>query len=148
MRTDITVTNRNKKHGLNEKFIKAAAVKVFKIIRKSPGTKLEIVFLSDADIKPVNKKYKHSDRTTDVLSFDLGDAGSIAISLDTASRNAKTFGTLFHEEALRYVVHGILHLFGYDDGTGPDRRKMAAEEDRILRHLCSNTVLSKVLTRR
>ena len=106
------------------------------------------LFIGDKAIRKLNKRFKRRDRATDVLSFGLDDVGSIAISLDTASRNAKIFGTLFHEEALRYVVHGILHLFGYDDGTGPDRRKMAAEEDRILRRLCPNTVLSKVLTRR
>ena len=83
-----------------------------------------------------------------MLSFELGGSGSIAISLDTASRNAKIFGAPLHEEGVRYVIHGILHLFGYDDDTKLHRLRMAAKEDTILRSLCAKVNLSRVLTRR
>lgn len=109
---------------------------------------LEILFVGDRDIRKLNKRFKGRGDATDVLSFGLGAMGLIAISLDTASRNAKIFGTLLHEEVVRYIVHGILHLFGYDDDTRLHRLEMAGKEDIILRSLCANTNLSKVLTRR
>ena len=119
-----------------------------KVCRKAGGFSLEILFVGDRDMRKLNKRFKGRGGTTDVLSFGMGNVGSIAISLDTALRNAKTFGAPFHEEAIRYVIHGILHLFGYDDDTKLNRLKMAAKEEMILRSLCANTNLSKVLTRR
>ena len=98
-------------------------------------------------MRKLNKRFKGRSGPTDVLSFGLGGVGSIAISLDTAFHNAKTFEAPFHEEALRYVIHGILHLVGYDDDTKLNRLKMAAKEGAILRSLCANTNLSKALTR-
>ena len=126
--------------------------RVAKDILKKTGAgrlaSLEILFLGDKDIRGLNKRFKRRDRATDVLSFESDDVASIAISLDTASRNAKAFGTLLHEEASRYIIHGILHLFGYDDDTRANRLRMSDREDRILRSICLNTDLSKALTRR
>lgn len=118
-----------------------------KVCRRRRFT-LEILFVGDREMRKFNKRFKGRGSTTDVLAFGLGSVGSIIISLDTASRNSKIFGAFLHEEILRYVIHGILHLFGYDDGSRSDRLRMAAKEDAILGSLCTNTDLSKVLTQR
>ncbi|MDP3791993.1 MAG: rRNA maturation RNase YbeY [Candidatus Omnitrophota bacterium] len=144
----VVVKNANKKFSLNEPLIKRIGVEILEILGKPRDTKLDIVFLSDKAIKPVNKKYKHSDRATDVLSFDLGECGQILISSDTALKNSKVFGTLFEEEIILYVIHGILHLFGYDDETAREKKKMSAKENRILKILCAKSSFSKVLTPR
>ena len=141
---NIVVKNINHRFKLNERFIKKIAAEVIKILRKPRDTKLEIVFLSDKAIRPVNKKYKHRDRPTDVLSFELGPCGQILISSDTALKNSRIFKTAFEEELVLYVIHGILHLSGYDDETAPEKKRMSQKENRILKNLCQKN-FSKVL---
>jgi probable rRNA maturation factor len=81
---------------------------------------------------------------TDVLTFDLGDEhesggdgieGEIVISVETARREAKRRRLPERQEVLRYLIHGTLHLIGYDDATPPQRRRMRREEDRVLAEL-------------
>jgi len=154
-RSSIRVTNHNRSRSLNERFLKAVASEVLRAIRRPSDTELEIVFLSDERMRALNKKYRDSDRPTDVLSFKLGEKefgrpksfiGEILISSDTASRNAKIFGSTFGEEIVLYVIHGILHLFGYDDTDARSKARMSAKENLILRELCRKEDLSKVST--
>jgi probable rRNA maturation factor len=142
--TSIVVKNINKKFGLNELLIKKIVAEVLKILKKPVDTKLDIVFLSDKAIRPINKKYKHSNRATDVLSFDLGSCGQILISSDAALKNSRIFKTSFEKEIILYVVHSILHLFGYDDETRLEKKRMEALENNILKRLCQKN-FSKVL---
>ena len=144
----IKAINSASGYSVDTALVERIAKKVLKRVDVGGVASLEILFVSDRDIHKLNKRFKGRDRATDVLSFELGEVGSIAISLDMASRNTKVFTTPFHEEAVRYVIHGILHLFGYDDDTRLHRLKMAAKEDMILRYVCANTNLSKALTRR
>lgn len=145
---NVIVSNLNKKHRINEKFVKKIVINILKILKKSSSTKLEIVFLNDRAIKPLNKRYKGVDRATDVLSFDLGSCGQILISSDMAMKNSRIFNTPLEEELVLYVIHGILHLFGYDDEKPKDRSKMFRKQDSILEILCAKIKLSEVLTRR
>ena len=147
MNASIAVSNLNKKHRINERFVGEIARGILRALKKH-NTELEIIFLSDAAIKPVNEKYKHSNRATDVLSFDLGSCGQILISSDMALRNSRVFNTPLEKELVLYVVHGILHLFGYDDEKPKDRSRMFRKQDSIMEMLCAKVSLSKVLTRR
>lgn len=147
MNASIAVSNLNKKRGINEKFVGEIARRILKVLKKD-NTELEIIFLSDTAIKPVNEKYKHSNCATDVLSFDLGSCGQILISSDMALRNSRVFNTPLEKELVLYVIHGILHLFGYDDEKSKARSGMLKVQDSILEMLCAKVSLSKVLTRR
>jgi len=144
----VVVRNSNKRHRINERFIKKLAVEAL-LFLKNPlrCDELEVIFLSDASIRPINKRYKNKDRSTDVLSFDLGRLKEILISSDTALRNSKRFNSSFENELVLYVIHGILHLSGYDDGTILEKRRMSSKEDKVLRRLCKSENLSKVLMR-
>ena len=146
MNAGISVSNLNKKHRINKKFVEEIARDILKILKKQ-NTELEIVFLGDTAIRSVNAKYKHSDKPTDVLSFDLGSCAQILISSDTALKNSRAFDTSFEEELILYVIHGILHLFDYDDEKPLDRSKMFVKQNSILETLCAKVKLSKVLTR-
>jgi probable rRNA maturation factor len=73
--------------------------------------------------------------------------GEVLISSDTAARNAKAFGTTFGEEIVLYVIHGMLHLFGYDDGDAVSGARMLKREKEILKKICMKEDLSKVSTR-
>ena len=146
--TSIVVKNANKKFSLNEKFIKKIVADILKILKSSRNTKLEIVFLSDRAIESLNRRYKNESRATDVLSFDLDFCGQILISSDMALENSRVFNTPFENELVLYVVHGILHLFGYDDQKPKEKLKMFKKQSSILERLCAKVNLSKVLTRR
>ena len=144
----IIVSNLNKRHKLNERLIKEIAAGILKILKLSPNTKLDIVFLSDRAIEPFNRLYKKQNSATDVLSFDLGLCGQILISSDMALRNSCTFNTSFESELVLYLIHGILHLFGYDDRRPKEKLRMFKKQDSVLERLCAKIELSKVLTRR
>ncbi len=92
------------------------------------GEEISILFCSDEYIQYLNKTYRNIDSATDVLSFENGEeytdeegftwlqAGDIAISLETLPKNAEYFDVSQNEELKRLIIHGILHLNGYDHG--------------------------------
>jgi probable rRNA maturation factor len=101
---------------------------------KFSSCQLAVVLISDPLIRRLNKKFMKKDRPTDVLAFDLGTrqghcAGDVIVSMDTARRMARTLKISMNEELWRYIVHGILHLSGYDDTTPLKRKKMWARQE-------------------
>ncbi len=149
----IIASNLHKSYKLNESFVRSLARDVLRIIGKEEAIDLELIFLDDKSMKSYNKKYKSEDRATDVLSFKIDRSefgqktpvGHIIISLDMALRNSGLYETRFADEAVLYVIHGILHLFGYDDGCRRDSCRMAVKQKQILDKLCCSKNLSKVL---
>ena len=151
----ITVTNLNRRHSLNAPFIKKLISKL--LIKEKKGFELEVVFLDNQAMRSINRRYRGEDRPTDVLSFKMGMEvfgvkdrllGEVLVSSDMASRNAKIFQATFEKEIMRYVVHGILHLFGHKDRTKDEKLRMSGKENRILKNLCRNEDLSRVSTPR
>ena len=108
----------------------------------SAGTGLSVLVTDDEEIREMNLRFLGHDEPTDVLSFpdEAGDfvqgiadeayLGDIAISLDTAVRQANQVGHSLHAEMAHLLVHGILHLCGYehDEGGEPAARMRAREE--------------------
>jgi probable rRNA maturation factor len=152
----LRIVNLNMSCRVNGGFLKTLTAMILRLLRKRNLAALEIVFLNDRAIRRINKRYKRQDRPTDVLSFRMdldefgkrGFLGEVFISLDTARRNAKTFGTAFAEEITLYIIHGILHLCGYDDEKPGDRHRMREKEEELLSRLCEREDLSKVLMTR
>jgi len=150
----VRVDNRNKRFALNLDFFRRLAGEVLKAVRVRGLSELEIVFLSDKAIRPLNKKYMGKDRPTDVLSFnmDIGEFGrgkrfgEIFISSDTALKNSGIFDTSFEDELVLYVIHGILHLSGHEDYTPRDRARMSKKQEILLERICRKIDLSRALT--
>ncbi|MEX0747358.1 MAG: rRNA maturation RNase YbeY [Rhodothermales bacterium] len=95
------------------------------------------LILSDhAAIHELNRTYLGHDYETDVLAFVYGEGpaidGEIYVDLDTAAERHAEFGASFEQEALRYAVHGLLHLIGYSDKDEEGKRRMHTLEDRYL----------------
>ncbi len=102
---------------------------------------LSILFTDDAEIQKLNSAYRYKNVPTDVLSFSLleGDdtgvpttsLGDIAVSLETTERQASEYGNSFPEEILRLLIHGLLHLLGYDHEDVPEEevKRMQEKED-------------------
>ncbi|NKB71005.1 MAG: rRNA maturation RNase YbeY [Candidatus Latescibacteria bacterium] len=97
---------------------------------------IEIVCTDDAQIRRLNQTYRGKDRATDVLSFNLSDdyhaCGEIYISLETARRQADSLAVPFDQELGRLLVHGLLHLAGYDHQTETELARMERLTDRFL----------------
>ena len=79
-----------------------------------------IAFVSDKKIRELNRQFRGVDKATDVLSFPAGEninVGDIAVSVDTAAVQAKENGLSFNDEIAQLILHGLLHLCGYDHET-------------------------------
>ena len=97
---------------------------------------INIIFCSDNYILDVNMKYLQHDYFTDIITFDYCEgkvlSGDLFISVDSVRENSIEFGTDFEEELHRVIVHGVLHLIGYDDHTEEDKTVMRQKENYYL----------------
>ena len=102
-----------------------------------PKDSLSVLLLTDRRIRSLNRLYLRHDDATDVLAFEggAGFLGDIAISLDTAKRQAARYGNSFAYELAFYLCHGILHLRGYRDGTKKEADKMLQKQARLLQSI-------------
>ncbi|MBO4546431.1 MAG: rRNA maturation RNase YbeY [Treponema sp.] len=116
------------------------------------GQEVSILFCGDETIKELNKNYRNIDAATDVLSFENGEkftdqdgvewllAGDIAISVDTLKKNAEYFECDQNSELKRLLLHGLLHLNGFDHGeehiqkgVEPECEMLKLQEDTLLK---------------
>jgi len=97
---------------------------------------VSIIFCSDNYILDVNHKYLQHDYFTDIITFDYCEcdrlSGDLFISVDSVRENALEYGTEFKDELNRVIVHGILHLIGYDDHCDEDIAEMRRKENYYL----------------
>lgn len=90
---------------------------------------VEVTFVSDATIAKVHLDFMAIPGATDVITFDHGE---IVVSTETAAENAALFGRTLDEELALYIVHGLLHLGGYEDADPKDARRMHRLQEEIL----------------
>ena len=94
---------------------------------------LNIIFCSDNYILDINQRFLQHDYFTDIITFDYceGDrlSGDLFISVDSVRENSLEYGSTFEEELDRVMVHGLLHLIGYDDHSEEDIRTMRSKEN-------------------
>ena len=97
---------------------------------------INVIFCSDSYLLDINQKYLQHDYYTDIITFDYceGDvlSGDLFISIDSVKDNASHFSSCFEDELNRVIVHGVLHLIGYDDHCEEDIAMMRSKEDFYL----------------
>ena len=97
---------------------------------------VSIIFCSDNYLLDVNIKYLGHDYYTDIITFDYceggGLSGDLFISIDSVRENSSFYNVSFDEELNRVIVHGLLHLIGYDDHTDADIAQMRSKENYYL----------------
>lgn len=97
---------------------------------------VNIIFCSDNYILDINQRYLQHDYFTDIITFDYCDgnilSGDLFISVESVRENTLEYGTEFDEELNRVIVHGILHLVGYDDHAEDDIVVMRSKENYYL----------------
>ncbi len=107
-----------------------------------PEAELSILFVDDVQIRELNRRYRHRDKPTNVLAFPMRKGeyatlhshilGDLAISVETAQRQSDRFGLNDMEMVTLLMVHGILHLIGYEhEGTRKRAREMAIKQKEL-----------------
>jgi rRNA maturation RNase YbeY len=113
-----------------------------------PEAELSVLLVSDAVMRRLNREWRGADRSTDVLAFAQregpggapgGLLGDVVISVDTARRQAAAAGHPLGVEADRLLIHGLLHLLGYDhEHSAAEARRMRRRERALARRVASN----------
>ncbi len=105
--------------------------------KKRPEGELSVVLTDNAFIRGLNSRFLGKDRPTDVIAFPLGEEGGVwgevYVSVDRTGEQAVEYGVSPEQELARCVIHGVLHLLGYDDGMKRDRDKMRRKEEEYLK---------------
>ena len=131
-----------------------AALRILSFTHCEQQCELSIALVDDREMRRLNLEYRGIDRSTDVLSFALQEAeeppilgsqeglesfpiilGDVILSIDTIQQQAQEFGHSFEEELYFLVIHGILHLVGYDHQTDEEAHVMENLERRIMNSL-------------
>ena len=131
----IEAVNRQRKIKIDTKAWETFATRAVTAIGNAESS-ATIAFVSDKTIRQLNRQFRGIDKATDVLSFPADDEtnlGDVAISVDTAAAQAKENGLTFDEEVAQLILHGLLHLSGYDHET--DNGEMNRLELRLRRKL-------------
>ena len=131
----IEVVNRQRRLQIDTRAWSNFATKALAAIGKNESS-ATIAFVSDNKIRELNRQFRGIDKATDVLSFPSDgpdELGDVAVSVDTAAAQAKENGLKFDEEIAQLILHGLLHLSGYDHET--DNGEMNRLELRLRKKL-------------
>lgn len=138
MMVRISLRNLQRARRLNLAALRKSAEQAVELVGKIRRKKVSaldrleeilVVLISDRRMAQLHQRFLHQSGPTDVITFDHGE---IFISVDTAQRNARRFGTSLQREIELYVIHGLLHLRGFDDRSLRDAKQMDRVQRRIL----------------
>jgi probable rRNA maturation factor len=126
--------------------IENVAIECMNVDNKSINYEVSVTFVDDEEIRILNNEYRNIDRSTDVLSFPMGEEdnfnvpytpllGDIVISLETAQRQAREFGHSLEREIAYLTAHSMFHLIGYDHINEADKIVMREKEKLVMKNL-------------
>jgi probable rRNA maturation factor len=165
---ELHLRNRQRARAVDLRLLRKIAMALLRDLLVLKKVELGIHLVEPAEITRLNESYLAHAGSTDVITFNYLSNdwqaespaiqqvanlrypsctevhGDIFICVAEAVAQARRFGTTWQAEVVRYLVHGVLHLTGYDDSTRPARRKMKREEDRLLAELVARFALSKL----
>jgi probable rRNA maturation factor len=145
---ELQLRNRQRVQAVNIKGLRELTQVLLDDELKLSSYELGVTLVSPGRMADINQEFLGHEGSTDVITFDyrngydqgaaeLDLAGEIYISVADAQSQAKEFSTTWPEEMTRYVVHGVLHLRGFDDLEPAQRKIMKREETRLLRRLAA-----------
>jgi len=129
--------------------LKRIATRVLELLKQHDAD-LSIALVGNTEIRKLNAQFRKQDYSTDVLSFPAEDGilsevrllGDVVISVDQAKQQAREQSRTLDEEMITLLIHGVLHLLGYDhERSAKDARTMTRLEKRIYRALCEQGIL-------
>ena len=117
--------------------IKKSVKEILNYLNLSNKSEICVSFVDDKAMRRLNKEFRNIDKTTDVLSFaQEGDLlGDVVISLDTVNRHALIYKTTPENEIKRLLIHGVLHLLGYDHKNKEERKIMREKEKELNKNI-------------
>lgn len=141
----IIVQNDQRAVAIDQKWLGRTAEAILSAAHAETA-ELSVLLVSDRRMRTLNRRYRKKDRSTDVLAFPLREGrfsrfrgallGDVVISVQAAKRQAKEFGHSLRAEIERLLVHGVLHLLGYDhERNVRDAAVMARRERAILKKI-------------
>jgi probable rRNA maturation factor len=141
---EVYIANAHPSIGVNPGRVRRAASAVLnKECRR--GGKVNVILATDADLANLNNRYRGVDHPTDVLAFSMGEPefafseeqvlGEVYVSLDRARQQAREYKVTLAKEVDRLVIHGVLHLCGYDHEDSQSARQMKTKEEEFLEAL-------------
>ena len=151
----IFIANRQRTRKVNPRLLKQLTRTLLAELN-AEANELEINLVATSEMTRLNETYLLHAGSTDVIAFDYSSPrlqtsnpkpqihGEIFICLDEAILQARQFGTSWPSEVVRYLIHGILHLLGFDDTNPGARRRMKREENRMLRRLSARFSLAQL----
>lgn len=149
----LVVRNRQRAQRLNTKLIRKIVRTILTEELSRDEFEVGVAIIAEEAMTRMNEGYLRHNGSTDVITFDYKDAarprclaGEIFICLDEALIQSKRFRVTWQNELVRYIVHGILHLCGFDDKTSGARRKMKREENRLMRRLATHFKIDQLKT--
>lgn len=147
---EVLINNQQKKIKINTRRIKRLAREIMLFESLPDNSELSIVFCEDDFIQKLNHDYLGQNRPTDVISFPLPEGqveaevrllGDIVINVDSACRQAEKMGHSLELEIVFLLVHGLLHLCGYDHDNTKRLKTMREREEQIVTYLCNRKML-------
>jgi probable rRNA maturation factor len=152
---NLAIANRQRTKTINTRLLRQIVGELFVELKISDAD-LGIALVSAKEMARVNWQFLQHEGSTDVITFDHSESrkakgggqkqlnGELFVCVDDTILQAKEFDTNWQSELVRYVVHGILHLCGYDDLKPALRRKMKREENRLVRRLAQRFPLAQL----
>jgi len=153
---DVLIINRQRTKKINARLLKQIVEELF-VELEITSAELGIHLVGAKKMAQVNWQFLQHEGSTDVITFDYSPPnsqlpspnpqihGELFICVDDAVAQAKEFGTNWSSEMVRYLIHGVLHLLGYDDLQPDLRRAMKREENRLVRRLEKRFALAQML---
>jgi probable rRNA maturation factor len=136
----VFLNNNQKKFKVSLREWKKFVKEILEKLKLEKGTEVSITFTNNEEIHQLNKEYRDIDRPTDVLSFPFYNSfnlpvkmlGDVIISLEKADSQSEEYGHSFKREISFLIVHGILHLLGYDHHTPEEEKEMFGLQKELL----------------
>ena len=143
------IKNRQRAIPVNTRLLRLITATLLTDFLNSEEFDLAVYIVRSREMARLNEKFLQHEGSTDVITFDYGDLpghlhGELFICIDDAIEQARQFRTSWPSELVRYIIHGILHLQGFDDIRPAARRKMKREENRRLMQLSRLCPLRKL----
>lgn len=153
MTMEVLISNNQESVDIDLDFINEVALKIMNYEGSPDNAQLSIVFCDDEAIKELNNEYRGKDEATDVLSFpielenfvpEIRMLGDVVISTDTAKKQSEEYKHSVVTEIIILLIHGLLHLHGYDHIKENDSVKMSEREIEILKYLCESDTFTEL----
>lgn len=136
---DLVLRNLQRDQRIDARLLQRVARDALEEIFPARDREIGVHLIGRRRMAQINRQFLAHEGPTDVITFDHGGGdtvhGEIFICVAVAENQAREFQTSWQKELVRYLVHGLLHLRGYDDKTAVSRQLMKREENRIVRRL-------------